>query len=271
MSVNTLSLFFPTFIASYSTKNEETQNNNNIGITLYNKSLGISSLINKSKLTNIERNLLGLTHRIESILIGLLLSDGWFQKRGHWNPRFGLKQSIINFPFLWSCFIEFAYLCSGYPYLGKYVLRGKLFYNISFQTRQLECFNIIYNLFYKSVKGRLVKQISPELFHYMNYIVLAYWIQGGGSKQKKGLEISTQGYTLKEVILLANILRIKFNLDPKIQLSRPDQSIYRNRSINLGPSLVAPNYKIYLNSVDLNKIRPLISPYFVPQFLCKIN
>ena len=70
------------------------------------------------------------------VLIGLLLSDGWLiidKKYRSVNARFGLKQSIINFPFLWSCFIEFAYLCSGYPYLGKYVLRGKLFYNISFQ------------------------------------------------------------------------------------------------------------------------------------------
>ena len=114
-------MFFPTFIASYSTKNEETQNNNNIGITLYNKSLGISSLINKSKLTNIERNLLGLTHRIESILIGLLLSDGWFQKRGHWNPRFGLKQSIINFPLLWYVFSIISHYCRNLPHVSSNV------------------------------------------------------------------------------------------------------------------------------------------------------
>ena len=50
LSVNTLSLFFPTFISNYSTKNVITQNNNSKIITLFNKSLGISSLIRKSKL-----------------------------------------------------------------------------------------------------------------------------------------------------------------------------------------------------------------------------
>ena len=108
------------------------------------------------------------------------------------------------------------------------------------------------------------------------------------NKQKKGLELSTQSYTLKEVIILSNILRIKFNLNPRIHESRPDDSIYKNKTssenplsvlglaLNLKNSSSAPNrprvnYKIYLNSVDLNKIRPFILPYFVKHFLYKIN
>lgn len=245
-------------------------------LTLYNNSLGISSLVKKSKLTNVERKWLCLTPKLESILIGLLLSDGWLQKRAQWNPRFGLKQSLKNFPFLWSCFEEFAYLCSGYPYLGKSHIRGKLFYSISFQTRQLECFNEVFNLFYKTVNGKRVKQINQELLHYMNYSVLAFWIMGDGNKQKKGLEINTQSYTLNEVILLVNILRIKFNLNPGIHVSRPDTSIYKIKANSLLRSDLktlscAINYKIYLNSVDLNKIKPFIKPYFVKHFLYKIN
>ena len=139
LSVNTLSLFFPTYHQIYSkfncnTKNLSTLNSttltpalpnyvsevwlaqarvkkqdylelypkisNKKEITLFNQSLGISSLVKKSKITNVERKLLSLTPDLESVLIGLLLSDGWLQKRGHWNPRFGLKQSFINFAFL---------------------------------------------------------------------------------------------------------------------------------------------------------------------------
>jgi len=94
---------------------------------------------------------------------------------------------------------------------------------------------------------------------------------GDGSKQKKGLDINTQSFTLKEVILLVNILRIKFNLNPRIHKSRPDKSIYKSKSFKLSPSTATTNYKIYLNSADLNKIRPFIMPYFVNHFMYKIN
>jgi hypothetical protein len=96
---------------------------------------------------------------------------------------------------------------------------------------------------------------------------------GDGNKKRKGLVINTQSFNLKEVILLANILRLKFNLNPKIQLSIPDKSIYKNYSLISGSTTEdkSTNYKIYLNSADLNMIRPLIKPYFVNHFLYKIN
>lgn len=244
-------------------------------ITLFNKALGYSSLVKISKLTKVERNRLNLTPRLQSIVIGLLLSDGWLQKRGHWNPRFGLKQSIINFPYLWACYNEFCYLCSGVPYSGKTWLRGKLFFNASFQTRQLECFMELYNLFYIIVKGKQIKIIKPDLFFYMDYIVLAHWIMGDGSKCHNGLDLNTQGFTLNEVILLANILRIKFDIQPTLQKSKPDSSIYNKVKLlkSISPDIGQTeklNYKLYINKKDLNKIKPFIEPYFLDHFLYKI-
>ena len=155
--------------------------------------------------------------------------------------------------------------------MGKSYIRGKCFFSITFQTRQLECFNEIFNLFYFTrlwrVKGKNFKYINPELFYYMNYRVLAFLIMGDGSKKNKGLEISTQSYSLKEVIYLADILRIKFDLNPGIHVSRPDKSIYTKKST----SYSSVNYKIFINSKDLNKIRPFILPFFVKDFLYKIN
>jgi LAGLIDADG DNA endonuclease family len=105
-------------------------------------------MIKKSKINNFKRNMLKLTPRARSIVIGLIISDGWMQKRGHWNPRFGFKQSIINFPYIWHVYNELAYLCSGNIYVGKSKLRGKIFYDLSFQSRRLESLIEIYNLFY---------------------------------------------------------------------------------------------------------------------------
>jgi len=226
--------------------------NNNLSLTVWDKSLGSSSMFRKSKISNTERNILKLTSKAKSIIIGLILSDGWMQKRGHWNPRFGIKQSIKNFRYLWYLYNELSYLCSGPIYLGKSKLRGKIFYNLSFQYRQLDCLNEICNLFYLNVDGKIIKTIKYDLFFYIDYIVLAHWIQGDGHKQSKGLVLNTQGFNIKEVILLINILIIKFDINPTLHKH-------------------GRHYRIYIKGYDLSKIKKDISPFFVDHFLYKIN
>lgn len=250
LSVNTPLLFFKikNLYKNYSTY----VFTNSMSLTLWNKPLGLCSMNRKSKISNIERNMLKLTPNVKSIIIGLILSDGWMQKRGHWNPRFGIKQSIINFPYIWYLYNELAYLCSGNIYNGKSKLRGKIFYNLSFQTRQLTCLIEIYNLFYCVIDGKWVKIIKYDLFFYIDYVVLAHWIQGDGNKHRKALVLNTQSFNLKEVILLINILIIKFDIKPTLQKDRG-------------------HFRIYINRKDLNKIKDKIYPYFVNQFLYKIN
>lgn len=250
LSVNTPLLFFKikNLYKNYSTY----VFTNSMSLTLWNKPLGLCSMNRKSKISNIERNMLKLTSNVKSIIIGLILSDGWMQKRGHWNPRFGFKQSIINFPYIWYLYNELAYLCSGNIYNGKSKLRGKIFYNLSFQTRQLTCLIEIYNLFYCVIDGKWVKTIKYDLFFYIDYVVLAHWIQGDGNKHRKALVLNTQSFNLKEVILLINILIIKFDIKPTLQNDRG-------------------HFRIYINRKDLNKIKDQIYPYFVNHFLYKIN
>lgn len=206
----------------------------------------------KQKLTSLERIMLQLTPRVRSIIIGLLLSDGWLQKRGHWNPRIGLKQSIINFPYIWYVYNELAYLCSGQLMFGSSTLRGKLFYNLTLQTRQLACIIEIFHLFYIVVDKKPIKVIKEDLFFYMNYIVLAHWIMGDGSKRNEGITLCTDNFTLPEVVLLINILMIKFDIKP---------TLHKEKN----------NYRIYINKVDLNKIRLHLLPHFVDHFLYKIT
>jgi hypothetical protein len=78
---------------------------------------------------------------MRSMLIGILITDGWSEKRGGWNTRLSLKQSMKNFEYLWEVFKEVSVLCCGYPILTKTIKRGKLFFGIQFQTRQLVCLN----------------------------------------------------------------------------------------------------------------------------------
>ena len=239
-------------------------------LTLWNKQLGLSSMNKKSKISAKEREMLTLTPRVKSIIVGLILSDAWMQKRGHWNPRLALKQSIINFPYLWEVFNELAYLCSSFPYSSKNVLRGKTFFSLTFQTRQLASLNEIINLFYVNKNGKLIKTIKPDLFFYLDYIALAHWIQGDGSSRNKGVSLITFGYSLKEVILLLNILIIKFDIHPTIytQKHRADPLIYINP---LNPNIGKTEYIIHINKKDLDKIKPKLLPYFSKHFLYKLS
>lgn len=220
-------------------------------ITLWNKPLTVLSMFNKKKILNKnDKIIIQLTPRIKSILIGILLSDGWLQKNNNWNPRIGFKQSIINFNYFWSVFNESSYLCSSYPYHSLTKTRGKLFLALYFQTRQLKCLIEIYNLFYNF--NNKTKIVKFELIHYMNYLVLAHWIMGDGAKKNKGITLCTDNFTLKEIILLINILIIKFDISP---------TIHKEKN----------NYRIYINKKDLYKIYPFIKPYFIKDMLYKIQ
>lgn len=75
---------------------------------------------------------------------------------------------------------------------------------------------------------------------------------GDGSKRNKGITLCTDNFTLQEVVLLVNILIIKFDINP---------SIHKEKN----------NFRIYINNKDLMKIKPYILPYFVNHFLYKIN
>jgi hypothetical protein len=236
LSVNTSPKFFS------SKNNIETKN-----VAIYDE-YSKFKLNKKSFLTKIERDYIILTNEERSIIIGLLLSDAWLQKRKGWNPRVGFKQSIKNLKFLWNTFLILSKLCSSFPVLINNLKKGKLFFGITFQTRQLKCLNEIYTILYEDNK----KTIKLILFDYIDYIVLAYWIMGDGAKRNKGIILCTDNFTLKEVILLMNILIIKFDLECTIH--------------NDGGK-----YRIFINKKSLNNILAKIKPYFEDHFLYKIS
>jgi len=142
------------------------------------------------------------------------------QSRKGWNPRIAIKQSVKNFDYLWSIFEELASLCSIYPYPSKNLKRGKLFYSLTLQTRQLKSLLLIRSLFYTEVSKNLFKRdIQFELFFYLDYISLAHWIKGYGAKQNNGILLCTDGFTVKEIVFLMNILYIKFGIQPRKHMS----------------------------------------------------
>jgi len=73
-----------------------------------------------------------------------------------------------------------------------------------------------------------------------------------GSKRNKGITICTDSFSFKEVVLLMNILKIKYDINTTIHLEKNKPRIYINRK-------------------ELNKILSLIQPFFVKSFLYKLS
>jgi len=267
LSVNTPSKFFPVkivnnvffFIVSYLgirfISNSSINNINYLSnkresndLILWNNN-NFSLRVQKGILTKNQRNMIEFNIIQRSILIGVILSDGWMQHRIGWNPRIGFKQSIKNFEFFWTVFTQLSNLCSGFPWLTKTWKRGKIFYGLEFNTRQLKCFNVIFYLFYSDNK---IKTIKVDLYDYIDYISIAYWIMGDGAKRNKGVTLCTDSFTFEEVVILMNILKIKYNINSTIHLEKHKP-------------------RIYINNIELLKILPNIKPYFVKSLLYKIS
>jgi hypothetical protein len=127
-------------------------NNNSTALVIWGENL--SSTVSQKRITKSLRGIVELPLHIKSLVVGLLLSDGWIQKnKPHWNARLGFKQSMINFPYFWFVFTLLSHYCSTYPYLTKTQFRGKTHFGIELQTRAYPCFTQLHNLFYvKNVK-----------------------------------------------------------------------------------------------------------------------
>lgn len=205
----------------------------------------------KERLTFFELNNLSLSARQKSILVGIQLSHGWMQSRYNWKPRVAIKHSIKNFEYTWSLFLELSNLISALPKGSGYIKKDGQFSAVTIKTRQLKCLIEIRSLFFIKESDQYSRSIQLDLFHYLDYIAIAHWIKGAGTTHYKGIILCTDGFELKEIILLKNILRIKYKIHPV-------------------KYLVDKRYRVNIFRRDLIRIRPFIAPYFVKHFLYKI-
>jgi hypothetical protein len=76
---------------------------------------------------------------------------------------------------------------------------------------------------------------------------------GDGARRNKGVILYIDGFTLQEVVLLINILILKFDISPVIHV---EEHKY---------------YRIYINGKDLKNLDPFIRPFIIPEMLYKIS
>ncbi len=210
----------------------------------------LPSLIGIGRLTKLEREMIKLPSLQYSVIIGLLLSDGWlsFASSTNKNARLGFKQSLSRSDYVWFVFNLLSHYCSINPHLTKGLRNGKPLYALQILTRSIPCFTDLYHLFYVNK----IKIIPNDIYELFTPIAFAHLVMGDGSYKSKGLVLCTDSFSLFEVVKLMNVLIIKYELKCTLHVEE-------NR------------YRIYISRTSMDKVVKIIKPYLIPSMYYKIG
>lgn len=227
----------------------------------------------KRTLTNFEKNSIQLKKNQKSVLTGILLAKGQMVtgKGKNVNPKLTLSLPLSQFAFIWNHTILLFSLIASWP---KWIVRyfyGRKSISLLFSTRQLPCLMEFLNLFYPNG----IKEISINLIPYLDFIALAIWIMLAGSKFNGGIILRTDQFSLKDVILLLNILKFNFNIDATLiyQVDPYSPELANPLDPNNDKTIWGPNKnaKIVINKNNLDKVREDIRPFFSSDMVNKIE
>lgn len=212
----------------------------------------MGSGISSGRLSNLGLNMYKFTNYQRSVLVGILLSDAWLIiVKGGKNPRLGFKQSLDKSSYVWNVFMLLAPFCQSLPNLQVSKRNNKTLYSLSFFTRSLPCLNEFYLLFYE--KNKKVIPFSTEIYHLLTPVALAHVIMGDGQRRDLGLVLCTDSFTIQEVVILVNVLILRYCLICKIRENNKGQ------------------YRIYISEKSMDKFRVIVLPYMIDTMLYKLN
>lgn len=194
----------------------------------------LTSTVGYGRFTKQIRNMIALPFFQQSILIGILLSDGYlWSDKPYNNYRFHFKQTFSRFEYVLYVFQYFSHYCNILPFLkieSGYRDNKKYNYSsIEFYTRAFPCFTQYNNLFYKNK----IKVLPEDIFNLLTPVALAHWIMGDGAYKSHDLILCTDSFSILEVVKLINVLIIRYELECKIHFHTSTQPriLIRQRSM----------------------------------------
>jgi hypothetical protein len=223
--------------------------------------------ISKSKIVNLSTNKYFHTqcrainrigpHNIDviSVMVGLLLGDGYLNNRSGEGARMAVKQSIVHKEYLFSnyeFFYKRGYCTSLEPRLYTRTLKDKdkSYFGYEFNTFTFRSLVWLHKLFYKNGK----KVVPSNISELLTPLALAVWLSDDGGWVGSGVRIASNNFTLEEVEILIEVLRKNFKLDCTIQkISLKDK------------------YSIYIKKNSILKLRSLILPHLHPSMSHKLG
>lgn len=221
-------------------------------LVLWGSNLG--SMVGVGRLTKIERCMIKLSPLHFSVIIGLLLSDGWLtlSSEKSLNARLGFKQSLTQSTYVYHVFNLLSHYCSSAPCLTSSVRSGKRNYGVQIFTRSLPCFTELHSLFYV----QKIKVIPVNIYDLLTPVALAHLIMGDGEARQSGLVLCTNSFPIKDVVRLMNVLIIRYGLDCILRLKKQNNKT---------------EYLIYIRQGSMPLLRTLVAPYLHPSMYYKLK
>jgi len=235
-------------IRQFSTKSSNT-NDTNLNLVIWGTNL--TSQVGTGRFTKQVSNMIKFPPYQYSVIIGLLLSDGWivFSSKTSKNARLGFKQYRAHSKYLWFVFNILSHYCSDSPQLRSTIRAGSRHYSLEFFSRSLPCMTELRSLFYPNG----VKIVPNNIYELLTPVALAHLIMGDGSIQRHGLIICTDSYTVKDIVRLMNVLIIRYRLECILRAHRQNQ------------------YRIYIKQCSMTSLLNIVSPFMHSSMLYKFK
>ena len=215
--------------------------------------VNLPSTVKSGRFTKKTREMIILPPYQKSVIVGLLLSDGWLSlsksntiKNG--NARLGFKQSLDKFEYVWHVFNCLNHYCERYPYPYSSSRGGKNYSSITVTTRALPCFTELYNIFYINNK----KVIPYNIYDILTPAALAHLIMGDGTSQSGGLRICTDSFEIQDVVKLINVLIVRYRLITTLHTDRG-------------------RFRVYISKKSMPLLQSIVMPYMVSSMMYKLG
>jgi hypothetical protein len=213
----------------------------------------LASQVGSGRLTKQESEMIILPLYQYSVIVGLILSDGWliFASSRSKNVRLGFKQSYSHKEYVYFTFFILSPYCSSFPRFIKGSKNGNQFFALEFFTRSLPCFSELYNLFYVNK----VKVIPENIYDLLSPVALAHLIMGDGDARPHGLILCTNNFLIQDVVRLMNVLMIRYRLECSLHIKKQNKI----------------EYLIYIRDGSMPLLRSIVSPYMHPSMNYKLG
>lgn len=146
-------------------------------------------------------------------------------------------------------FLSLSHYCSSYPNVRNITRLGKQTIGLEFLTRSMPCLTELHSLFYPNG----VKIIPEDIYNMLTPVALAHMIMGDGSVERHGLIICTDSYSIQDVVLLMNVLVIRYRLECTLREHRKNQ------------------YRIYIRQNSMPSLLNIVSPFMHSSMLYKLK
>ena len=113
----------------------------------------------------------------------------------------------------------------------------------------MPCITELYYLFYPNK----VKVIPENIYNMLTPVGLAHVIMGDGKALRHGIVLCTDSYSLEDVVILMNVLLIKFRLDCTLRYHTQTQP------------------RIYIKESSMPLLREIVMPHMCSSMLYKIK